>query len=185
MGVSAPIYFMLTLLVDYMLHSPLAFFSRHLDPTQGLPETTDEANDSDVEDEAVRVASGNADSDTVRLVNLRKVYRTPEGQPKVAVKDLSFGLPQGECFGFLGINGAGKTSTLNMLTGAVLPTSGTAYLGGHDIVNEQWQVRRLLGYCPQHDALLDKLTVNEHLMLFGRIKKIPGGKLHDYCERMM
>jgi len=85
----------------------------------------------------------------------------------------------------LGINGAGKTSTLNMLTGAILPTGGTASLGGFDIVREQWQVRRLLGYCPQHDALLDRLTVLEHLLLFGRIKGTPVEELSRYCETMM
>jgi ATP-binding cassette subfamily A (ABC1) protein 3 len=57
--------------------------------------------------------------------------------------------------------GAGKTSTLNMLTGAVLPSSGAAWIGGHDILKEQAAVRRLIGYCPQHDALLDLLSVRE------------------------
>merc|ERR1719454_389135 len=128
---------------------------------------------------------GGAVSDIILLQQLRKVYRTPEGTPKIAVKGLSFGLPKGECFGFLGINGAGKTSTLNMLTGAILPSGGTAYLHGHDIVLEQWQVRRLLGYCPQHDALLDRLTVREHLELFGRIKNIPRAELRQYCDAMM
>jgi len=98
---------------------------------------------------------------------------------------LSFGLRKGECFGFLGMNGAGKTTTLQMLTGAVLPSSGTANVAGHDIVNEQWEVRRHLGYCPQHDALLDRLTVREHLELFGRIKRIPKRALRGYCDAMM
>lgn len=124
-------------------------------------------------------------ADIIQLKKLRKVYRTPEGVPKVAVQSLSFGLSRGECFGFLGINGAGKTSTLNMLTGAVLPSGGTALLGGHDIITAQGQVRRLLGYCPQHDALLDRLTVKEHLELFGRIKGIPKATLKQYCDAMM
>jgi ATP-binding cassette subfamily A (ABC1) protein 1 len=48
-----------------------------------------------------------------------------------------------------------------MLTGAVLPSSGAAWIGGHDILKEQAAVRRLIGYCPQHDALLDLLSVRE------------------------
>lgn len=188
--VSAPIYFLLAVSLDYVLHSPVAVASRFFDPSVRSAGLTAESlvfddDDSDVADEASRVQQGGADQDVIRLVKLRKIYRTPEGTPKVAVHGLSFGLHRGECFGFLGINGAGKTSTLNMLTGAVLPSGGNAYLGGHDVVTEQWRVRRLLGYCPQHDALLDRLTVREHLELFGRIKGIPRGALRGYCDAMM
>ena len=80
---------------------------------------------------------------------------------------MSLGIKRGECLGYLGINGAGKTSTLKMLTGEVLPSSGHAYMNGLDILKHQTEVRRLIGYCPQHDALLDRLTVREHLELFG------------------
>ncbi|KAG7390389.1 ATP-binding cassette sub- A member 12 [Phytophthora pseudosyringae] len=125
--------------------------------------------DEDVKKEADRVASGGADGDAVKLVGLRKVY--PGG--KVAVRDLSFGLKRGECFGFLGINGAGKTTTMKMLTGDVPPSSGTATLGGFNILREQIEVRRQIGYCPQFDALFDLLTVREHLELFGAIKGVP------------
>lgn len=179
---TAPLYFGLTVAVDYLLHSPMAAWGRHLDPhVDNLTEDEDE----DVKAEVLRVANGEADGDMIRLCNLQKVYRTPEGTPKFAVRGLSFGLPRGECFGFLGINGAGKTSTLNMLTGAILPSGGCAYLGGFDVVKEQWKVRRLLGYCPQHDALLDRLTVREHLQLFGRIKGIKPSELRNYCDAMM
>jgi ATP-binding cassette subfamily A (ABC1) protein 3 len=139
--------------------------------------------DADVAAEAARVelarasaaataaAAGAAEgprADVISLSHLRKVY----GSGKVAVRDLSFGVSPGEVFGFLGINGAGKTTTLQMLTGDVLPTSGAAALGGFDIIEEQPQVRRLLGYCPQFDALLELLSVREHLFLYGRIKGV-------------
>jgi ATP-binding cassette subfamily A (ABC1) protein 3 len=91
----------------------------------------------------------------------------------VAVKNLWFGVPEGQCFGFLGINGAGKTTTLRMLTGDELPTSGTSYLAGLDIMTQQDLVRRVIGYCPQFDALIDTLTAREHLTLFARIKGVP------------
>lgn len=180
--VTAPLYMIAIVVVDYILHSPLAALGRHLDPQVSNQE---EELDVDVAAEGLRVQSSDSTIDVVRILALRKVYRTPEGAPKFAVKDLSFGLPRGECFGFLGINGAGKTSTLNMLTGAILPSGGTASLGGFDIVQEQWKVRRLIGYCPQHDALLDRLTVREHLHLFGRIKGTPVEELNRYCETMM
>jgi ATP-binding cassette subfamily A (ABC1) protein 3 len=92
---------------------------------------------------------------------------------KVAVADLSFGVPAGECFGFLGINGAGKTSTLKILTGDEGPTAGTVLVGGHNAATEPHAVRHLLGYCPQFDALLELLTVREHLELYSGLKGIP------------
>ncbi|GMF13570.1 unnamed protein product [Phytophthora lilii] len=133
--------------------------------------------DEDVEKEAQCVACGEAESDAVKLVGLRKVY--PGG--KIAVRNLSFGLKRGECFGFLGINGAGKTTTMKMLTGDVRPSHGTATLGGFDILSQQIEVRRQIGYCPQFDALFDLLSVREHLELFGAIKGVP----QDSLERVV
>ncbi|KAG1703615.1 hypothetical protein DVH05_007559 [Phytophthora capsici] len=124
--------------------------------------------DVDVTNEANRVASGAANSDAVKVSGLRKVYKGG----KVAVRDLSFGLKRGECFGFLGINGAGKTTTMKMLTGDVPPTCGSATLGGFDILTQQIEVRRQIGYCPQFDALFESMTVREHLELFAAIKGV-------------
>ncbi|CAN0360061.1 unnamed protein product, partial [Hapterophycus canaliculatus] len=73
--------------------------------------------DEDVRAEMERVASGGADSDVVKVEGLRKVYPMSHGA-KVAVKSTSLGIPRGECFGLLGINGAGKSSTLAILSGS-------------------------------------------------------------------
>ncbi|KUF93746.1 Sulfatase protein [Phytophthora nicotianae] len=146
-------------------------FAKTKDDNDNFTETHE--IDEDVQKEADRVAAGDADGDAVKLVGLRKVY--PGG--KVAVRNLSFGLKRGECFGFLGINGAGKTTTMKMLTGDVQPSHGTATLGGFDILSQQIEVRRQIGYCPQFDALFDLLSVREHLELFGAIKGIPQASL--------
>ena len=122
--------------------------------------------DEDVAAEEQRVTSGGADEEMLQLKNLRKVY--PSG--KVAVKNVTLGVPEGQCFGYLGINGAGKTSTLKMITGDTFPTSGSGKLNGYDIVNDQLHVRQHVGYCSQFSALLNRLTVREHLQLFCRIK---------------
>jgi len=105
--------------------------------------------------------------------------------PKVAVEDMFFGIPEGECFGYLGMNGAGKTTTMKILTGEDLCTSGRATLGGFDVMTQQNQVRRLIGYCPQFDALIGTLTAREHLMLFARIKGIPKERIRGYVDRML
>ncbi|KDO35467.1 hypothetical protein SPRG_00314 [Saprolegnia parasitica CBS 223.65] len=137
--------------------------------------------DVDVQAEADRVNSGRADNDAVVMRNLRKVYKGG----KVGVSNIALALPKGECFGYLGINGAGKTSTMKMMTGDVLPTSGTATLGGFDILSQQIEVRRLMGYCPQFDALMDLLTVREHLELFAAIKGVPSGRINDTVAEKM
>ncbi|KAF0719879.1 hypothetical protein AaE_010398 [Aphanomyces astaci] len=159
-------YFICAAGIDFALSFPKikAIFVR--DPK--LPHVAHE-EDKDVADEAKRVLDGRADKDMIVIKKLKKVY---QGN-KIAVRDLSFGLPKGECFGYLGINGAGKTTTMKMLTGDILPSSGRATLGGFDILTQQLQVRRLVGYCPQFDALFDLLTVREHLELFAKIKGVP------------
>lgn len=175
-----PIYFCIAVLIDIGLSKPSLRTWMRKDPVvKDAPIQEDPA----VAAEAARVdavmarrkatgsrnASSSEDDDIVLLHKLRKVY----GNKKVAVRELSYGVPLGQVFGFLGINGAGKTTTLEMCTGARLPTSGTAHMAGYDIITEQMDVRRLLGYCPQWDALLENLTTYEHLCLYARIKGIP------------
>jgi len=120
-------------------------------------------------------------SDAISIKGLRKVY----SNKKVAVKDLWFGVPTGQCFGFLGTNGAGKTTTMKMLTGDAIPTLGTATLNDLDILTHQTEVRKSMGYCPQFDALLPMMTGRETLRLFAAVKGISDDTIEDYVERMI
>ena len=72
-----------------------------------------------------------------------------------------------------------------MLTADIIPTSGTGYLGGHDMLSEQSSVRKLIGYCPQFDSLIDTLTAREHLYLFARIKGVPESTIPDYVDKLI
>ncbi|XP_047311317.1 ABC transporter A family member 1 [Impatiens glandulifera] len=129
--------------------------------------------DVDVEAERNRVVSGSADNAIIYLRNLRKEYPGADYPGiKVAVQSLTFSVQEGECFGFLGTNGAGKTTTLSMLTGEERPSSGTAFVFNKNICSNPKAVRRHIGYCPQFDALLEFLTVQEHLELYARIKGV-------------
>lgn len=86
-----------------------------------------------------------------------------------AVDDISFNVRKGEIFGFLGANGAGKTTAMRMLTGLSRPTSGHAEVGGFDVAAQHEQVKRHIGYMSQKFSLYGDLTVKENLRLFGGI----------------
>ena len=172
------IYECLAILLDYLTNDIKVkkWFSR-----KDIDVNRSQEVDDDVAREEERVMSGKAKDDVIQLKKLRKVYN---GE-KVAVDRITFGLSKGQCFGLLGINGAGKTTTFSMISGENAPTKGTAVLCGMDMMKEPVKVRRLLGMCPQSHALLDLLTVREHLELFGRIKGVPDQDLNDVIEYRM
>jgi ABC-2 type transport system ATP-binding protein len=86
-----------------------------------------------------------------------------------AVNDLSFEVRQGEIFGFLGSNGAGKSTTIRMLCGLLRPTSGAARVGGVDVGSEPEAVKLRIGYMSQRFSLYEKLTVDQNITFFGGI----------------
>jgi ATP-binding cassette, subfamily A (ABC1), member 3 len=86
---------------------------------------------------------------------------------------LTIYLLRSECFGMLGVNGAGKTSTFKMLTGDETISSGEAWVEGISIKTNMNQVHQRIGYCPQFDALIDDLTGRETLRIFALLRGIP------------
>lgn len=86
-----------------------------------------------------------------------------------AVDDISFTVKKGEIFGFLGANGAGKTTAMHMLTGLNQPTSGTGRVAGYDIRTEYEQIKKHIGYMSQKFSLYEDLTVAENIRLFAGI----------------
>lgn len=86
-----------------------------------------------------------------------------------AVDDISFSVRRGEIFGFLGANGAGKTTAMHMLTGLNQPTSGTGRVAGYDIRTEHEQIKKHIGYMSQRFSLYEDLTVAENIRLFAGI----------------
>jgi ABC-2 type transport system ATP-binding protein len=87
----------------------------------------------------------------------------------VAVDNLSFSVRPGEIFGFLGANGAGKSTTIRMLCGLLTPTSGTALVGGVDVSSHPEEVKRSIGYMSQKFSLYEALTVDQNIEFFGGI----------------
>ena len=95
----------------------------------------------------------------------------------VAVNDLSFTVKTGEIFGFLGSNGAGKSTTIRMLCGLLRPTSGTARVGGIDVGRDPEGVKRRIGYMSQRFSLYEKLTVDQNIEFFAGIYGLEGDRL--------
>ncbi|MEN9326245.1 MAG: hypothetical protein RI943_666 [Bacteroidota bacterium] len=86
-----------------------------------------------------------------------------------AVNDISFEVAKGEIFGFLGANGAGKTTAMKMLIGISKPSSGKATVAGFDIFNQSEMVKKNIGYMSQKFSLYDDLTIKENITFFGGI----------------
>ena len=97
----------------------------------------------------------------------------------VAVDDLSFSVKQGEIFGFLGANGAGKSTTIRMLCGLLKPTGGTAIVGGIDVSNDPEGVKRRIGYMSQKFSLYELLTVDQNIRFFGGIYGLSNDRLES------
>ena len=86
-----------------------------------------------------------------------------------AVKEISFDIYKGEIFGFLGANGAGKTTAMKMLIGISTPTSGSAFVNNLDVISQTEQVKRSIGYMSQRFSMYDDLTIKENITFFGGI----------------
>jgi ABC-2 type transport system ATP-binding protein len=99
--------------------------------------------------------------------NLRKKFGT-----FTAVNNITFSVKKGEIFGFLGANGAGKTTAMKMMCGLLLPTSGNATIAGFDLSTQAKLIKRNIGYMSQRFSLYNDLTVYENMQLFGTIYKI-------------
>jgi ABC-2 type transport system ATP-binding protein len=97
----------------------------------------------------------------------------------VAVDDLSFSVKRGEIFGFLGANGAGKSTTIRMLCGLLKPTSGTAFVGGIDVSRDPEGVKRSIGYMSQKFSLYELLTVDQNIEFFGGIYGLSRGRFAE------
>ena len=99
-----------------------------------------------------------------------------------AVDQLSFDVQPGEIFGFLGANGAGKSTTIRMLCGLLRPTSGTAIIDGIDVTRDPEAVKRRIGYMSQRFSLYEPLTIDQNIRFFGGIYGLQGRELEARRE---
>ena len=102
-----------------------------------------------------------------------------------AVDAITFSVREGEVFGFLGANGAGKTTAIRMLIGLLAPTAGSASVAGHDVATRAEEVRRRIGYMSQRFSLYDDLTVRENITLYGGIYGLSDAAIRERGEAML
>ena len=118
----------------------------------------------------------------IAVTNLTKRYDTI-----TALSKISFEVQPGEIMGFLGPNGAGKTTTLRILTGMIAPTEGAVRIDGLDVTERPLEIRRRIGYLPEHVALYPELRVQEYLTYRARIKGVPSreqrNRIHEALEQ--
>lgn len=143
--------------------------SRRLCRARPPPAAPRAQEDADVAAERAAVEGARYARDTpISCYSLRKVY----ADGKVAINNLTFAIHNDECFGLLGPNGAGKSTTISVLTGLFRPSSGTATIGGHDILTNMPDIYRRMAVCPQFDILWPQLTVREHMLFYCRLKGV-------------
>ena len=102
-----------------------------------------------------------------------------------AVDHITFDVQSGEVFGFLGANGAGKTTAIRMLTGLLKPSGGEATVAGHDVYRESEAIKRDIGYMSQRFSLYDDLTVRENIQLYGGIYDLSDAEIRERTQRML
>jgi ABC-type multidrug transport system ATPase subunit len=114
-------------------------------------------------------------TEPLRVERLRKVFPPKRAGQKsvIAAQDVAFKVESGEIFGLLGANGAGKTTTLSMLTRHLTPTSGDAFIARHSILSDFSKGATNLGVVTQNNSLWDRLSVQDHLYLFARLRGVP------------
>jgi len=116
----------------------------------------------------------------IELRHVTKAYGT-----LVAVRGVSLAIPKGSVFGLLGPNGAGKTTLVNMLTTLMKPTSGSASVGGYDVVREAAKIRSLIGVVPQENNLDRYLTARENLILHAKMHRMSPSSYHRRIDELL
>ena len=148
-------------------------------PEEILTEFRDVFNPPSIEHEGSNKV-GNEAENVIEVEHLVKAFGTFR-----AVDDISFTVKRGEIFGFLGANGAGKTTAMHMLTGLNQPTSGTGRVVGFDIRTEYEQIKKHIGYMSQKFSLYEDLTVAENISLFAGIYGMQDDEIRHKTDALL
>ncbi|XP_022180938.1 ATP-binding cassette sub-family A member 5-like isoform X1 [Myzus persicae] len=164
---------------------------------------TQDEGDDDVKTERIKVnniVNDQVDWPVIVVQNLKKEFTTQNvsssinclikkkgtntnNERKLAIRNLSLAVNSGEVLGLLGHNGAGKTTTMRIITMEEKESTGKIFIKGHDIQESVDIAYRMIGYCPQHDALWSSLTIREHLQVYGAIRGISKDQIKNIVEK--
>jgi ABC-2 type transport system ATP-binding protein len=116
---------------------------------------------------------------SIKVAALTKLY-----DEQKAIDEISFEIGTGEVVGFLGPNGAGKSTTMKILSGYLPATSGNAWVAGYHVVSQNMQVRKSIGYLPEHNPLYTDMYIKEYLMFLAKIHEIkkPASRIDEMIE---
>lgn len=115
----------------------------------------------------------------IEIENLTKKYGD-----KLAVDNISFKVKKGSIVGFLGKNGAGKSTTMNIITGYISATSGTARINGYDILKNPMEVKKCIGYLPEKPPIYSEMTVMEYLKFVCAIKDVKASAINSHIDEI-
>ncbi len=115
----------------------------------------------------------------IEIENLTKRYGD-----KLAVDNISFKVKKGSIVGFLGRNGAGKSTTMNIITGYISATSGTARINGYDILKNPREVKKCIGYLPEKPPIYQEMTVDEYLKFVCAIKDVKASSIPSHIDEI-
>ena len=149
-------------------------------PDAILDRFSDTFNPPGISKGEVPAAADKATDNVIEVQHLVKAFGTFR-----AVDDISFSVRRGEIFGFLGANGAGKTTAMHMLTGLNQPTSGTGTVAGFDIRTQHEQIKKHIGYMSQRFSLYEDLTVAENIRLFAGIYGMKSEEIRVKSEELL
>ncbi|KAI8919679.1 P-loop containing nucleoside triphosphate hydrolase protein [Entophlyctis helioformis] len=190
-GMSRPIWFFLT--ADYWGIESKTAASTDLTNWQTLNSTgrnnieLEGGEDSDVVEARERALDASY-FPALKILNLRKVYKNgifPSKNDKVAVRGSAFTVEEGKLLALLGQNGAGKSTSISMLSGLTPSSSGDALIYNLSVRNQSQRIRKIMGICPQHDILFDDLTAREHIQLYAGLKGVPASQWEPLIQERL
>ncbi|GAA0893208.1 gliding motility-associated ABC transporter ATP-binding subunit GldA [Fulvivirga kasyanovii] len=117
---------------------------------------------------------------SIKVKNLTKVFGTQK-----AIDNISFNVQEGEILGFLGPNGAGKSTTMKIATCYLPPDEGVVEVSGYDVVEQSMEVRKQIGYLPEHNPLYLEMYVREYLGFIGKLHGLKGAGLKGKVDEMV
>ncbi len=180
------IYFLIILFIEMKYYQKIfRIFKKSLNHNKNefeLQESEPQGVRQESQQVSQLVRSGAFNSEALIVDKLTKVFK----KSLIVPNKLSFAVHKEECFGLLGINGSGKTTTFRLLTGDLSISSGNAYLDSNtNLLTNKIEFYSRIGYCPQNDALLDRLTGMQTLKLFGRLRGLESNAFNNYIKNII